>query len=163
EVGRLLDQDERADRTGFLTPPGEAAPAADRTASWPARVAAPRRPPGRPATAGEASTDGAGGFTPRQAIVPPAGRPPISQPPGRRAGAAARAADRLHPDPDELGPLEARRLRAGGPEALPRRRDDHPGPRGPHRPALDPLADPAGRAQGLGAGDDRPARRPGGL
>ena len=44
-----------------------------------------------------------------------------------------------------------------------RRRGRHPGPRGHHRPALGPMADPAGLAQGPGAGDDRHARGPGRL
>ena len=43
EVGRLLAQDERADRDGLLTPPGATGPPADRTASWPPRVGV--RPP----------------------------------------------------------------------------------------------------------------------
>ena len=48
EVGRLLAQDERADRDGLLMPPGATDPPPDRTGSWPPRVgAAPRRSPGR--------------------------------------------------------------------------------------------------------------------
>ena len=38
---------------------------------------------------------------------------------------------------------------------------DHPGPRGDHRPALEPVAHPAGLAQGPGAGDDRRCWRAG--
>ena len=34
EVGRLLAQDERADRDGILTPDGPTGPPPDRTASW---------------------------------------------------------------------------------------------------------------------------------
>ncbi|HMB07058.1 MAG TPA: serine/threonine-protein kinase [Isosphaeraceae bacterium] len=80
EVGRLLDQDERADRDGFLTPPEETDPPADRTGSWPPRVAAPRQGPGPPAPAGDAPADATGGFTPREAIAPPVGRHTISEP-----------------------------------------------------------------------------------
>ena len=68
EVGRLLAQDERADRDGLLTPPGAAGPPLDRTGSWPTRVGA--RPPqesGPLAPDGDASADDAGGFTPREA------------------------------------------------------------------------------------------------
>ena len=45
EVGRLLAQDERADRDGFLTPPEAAGPPSDRTASGLPRVEAPSQPP----------------------------------------------------------------------------------------------------------------------
>ena len=34
EVGRLLDQDQRANRSGFLNPPEPPGPALDGTASW---------------------------------------------------------------------------------------------------------------------------------
>jgi hypothetical protein len=57
EVTRLLAHDERADRVGFLTPPGPVAPA------------------------GDAPADDTEGFTPRQAIAPQAGRHTISEPP----------------------------------------------------------------------------------
>ena len=45
EVGRLLAQDERADRDGFLTPPEATGRPPDRTGSWPPRGAS--RPPRR--------------------------------------------------------------------------------------------------------------------
>src|SRR5207253_7133710 len=48
EVGRLLAQDERADRDGFLTPPEAVGRPPDRTGSWPPPAAA--RPRGAPAT-----------------------------------------------------------------------------------------------------------------
>ena len=52
EVGRLLAQDERADRVGFLTPPEATGPPPDRTTSWPPRAERPRRSRGRPAAPG---------------------------------------------------------------------------------------------------------------
>ena len=162
EVGRLLAQDERADRDGFLTPPEAAGPPAgsDGDLAAPRRSPLPGASPGRPPPPGTHRWIDTGGFTPRQAIAPPTGPTP-SPSPGPRAGAAARAADGLHPDPGRLGPLEARR-----PRAVRTRRSTAStslviaGPRGPRRPALEPVADPAGRAQGPGAGDGRPARRP---
>jgi serine/threonine-protein kinase len=48
EVGRLLAQDERADRVGLLTPPEPTGPPAERTTSWPARAEAPPPEPGPP-------------------------------------------------------------------------------------------------------------------
>ena len=150
EVGRLLAQDERADRDGFLTPPGTTGPTADRTGSWPPRgAAAPRRSPGRSPPPRVAPVDDIGGFTPR-AGDRAAGRGDSRSPsPGRRAGAAARAADDLHPDPG------ASQSSGGAPSSGRRiltlyRIDvgDHRGPRGPHRPALEPVARPAGLAQG---------------
>ena len=83
--------------------------------------------------------------------------------PDGRAGTAARAADDLYPDAGDRDLLEARRPRESGPDPLPGRRRAHPGPRGHHRPALEPVAHPAGLAQGPGAGDDRHARGPGDL
>jgi serine/threonine-protein kinase len=81
EVGRLLEQDERADRSGFLTPPGPIAPTPDRTGSWYAQagVPSPRTGPAGPCEG--APADGTGGFTPRQAIAPRAGRQTVSEPP----------------------------------------------------------------------------------
>jgi eukaryotic-like serine/threonine-protein kinase len=79
EVGRLLALNERADRVGFLPPPEATDPLRDPTASWPSRVEAPSPgPAGRPKSA---PADETGGFTPRQAIAPPAGRHTISEPP----------------------------------------------------------------------------------
>jgi eukaryotic-like serine/threonine-protein kinase len=57
EVSRLLAYNERADRVGFLTPPGPVAPA------------------------GDAPADDTEGFTPRQAIAPQPRRHTISEPP----------------------------------------------------------------------------------
>ncbi len=62
---------------------------------------------------------------------------------GRRAGPPVRAADHLHPHPGGLDALESRRPRGGGRDDHRGGRDDHPGPDGPHRPALEPLPDPA--------------------
>ena len=82
EVGRLLAQDERADRDGVLTPPARRARLPDRTASWhPHAGAAPRRRPSRSPRVGETSADDTGGFTPRAAIAPQTPRHPISEPP----------------------------------------------------------------------------------
>ena len=75
EVGRLLAQDERAERMGFLTPPRATAPPPNPTGSWPPRN------PGAAAPVGGESGDLTGGFTPRQAIAPQAGRHTISEPP----------------------------------------------------------------------------------
>ena len=82
EVDRLLAGDERADRDGFLAPPGEAGPPADATMiSAPRAGARPPEEPGPTAPAGGASVDDPGGFTPRQAIAPPAGPSTVSEPP----------------------------------------------------------------------------------
>ena len=82
EVGRLLDQDERADRHGLLTPLGPASPPPDRTASWSPRAGVrPHRRPGPIASAEETSVDDTGGFTPRAAIAPQSARHPICEPP----------------------------------------------------------------------------------
>ena len=71
EVGRLLAQDERADRDGFLTPPE----ATGRASGSDGELAPPRRsrPPQRAGPidrAGAAPADDTGGFTPRAAIAP---------------------------------------------------------------------------------------------
>ena len=123
EVGRLLAQDERADRDGFLTPPEATGPPPDRTASWPPRVdVRPRSEPGPIDRVGDASADDTGGFTPRAAIAPQAGRHPISEP-----RSVVRARLRELPMIYILilaivDLLEARRPRAGRPDALSRRR-----------------------------------------
>src|SRR5262249_61312902 len=68
EVGRLLAQDERADRVGFLTPPEPTGPPTEGTTSWPARAEAhtpESGPAGRP---GAAPADGTGGLPPTQAL-----------------------------------------------------------------------------------------------
>jgi serine/threonine-protein kinase len=81
EVDRLLALDERADRDGFLTPPEASGPPAARTESWSPSDGppGPRRVPPGPATG--TTADDAGGFTPRDAIAPRAGRRGISEPP----------------------------------------------------------------------------------
>jgi serine/threonine-protein kinase len=81
EVGRLLAQDERADQTGFLTPPGVTGLPWDRTASWPPRAAAPRPGSGPTGHSGDAPADDTGGFTPRHAIATRAGRQTVVEPP----------------------------------------------------------------------------------
>ncbi len=160
EVGRLLAGDERVDRDGFLTPPGPADPPHAPTASWSASTAA-RRPGIRPPDpVGAAPNCDGEGFTPREAIARPAGPHAISEP-SDVVRAAPRAADGLHPHPGRPGPLAARRHRGRRPDALSRRCGDRPGPRRPHRRALEPPADLAGLAQGPGAGHRRHARRPG--
>jgi eukaryotic-like serine/threonine-protein kinase len=81
EVGRLLTQDERADRDGILPPSGLSVPAPEPTASWhlrdPVRPAKQAEPI---ASAGDTSADDTGGFTPRAAIAPQTPRHPISEP-----------------------------------------------------------------------------------
>ena len=87
EVGRLLDQDERADRDGFLTPPEAAGRPPDRTASWPPRVERrPRSEPGPTDRAGDAPADDTGGFTPKAAIAPQTGPQHDLRAPDRSCG-----------------------------------------------------------------------------
>ncbi len=81
EVARLLAQDERADRVGFLTPPEPTAPPPEPTTSWPPRAEVSPRRPGPVAPAGHAPADDTDGFTPRQAIAPQTRRHTISEPP----------------------------------------------------------------------------------
>ena len=80
EVGRLLAQDERADRNGFLTPPQAAGPPSDRTASWPPRVEAPSQRPEPAGGSGDAPADETGGLTPRRAIASQTEQQTISEP-----------------------------------------------------------------------------------
>ena len=82
EVGRLLAQDERADRDGFLTPPEPTG----RALGSRRRAGTPRRThrrgcrgPGR-SPVEDTSADDTGGFTPKAAIAPQAPRHPISEP-----------------------------------------------------------------------------------
>ena len=82
EVRRLLAQDERADRDGFLTPPKATDPPPGSTESWPPRVAVHLSQEPRPiAPAEDASADDSCGFTPRAAIAPQTGQQQISEPP----------------------------------------------------------------------------------
>lgn len=81
EVGRLLAQDERADRVGFLTPPEAIDPPSDPTGSWPPRPEA--RPLSEPWPVDQfekAQADDTGGFTPRAAIAPAVGRHGVAEP-----------------------------------------------------------------------------------
>ncbi len=81
EVGRLLAQDERADRDGLLTSLGPRGPPPDRTASWHPRAGGrPPQQPGPIAAVGNASADDTGGFTPKAAIAPQTGPHSISEP-----------------------------------------------------------------------------------
>ena len=80
EVARLLDQDERADRVGFLTPPEPMARLRSRRRAGP-RVEVSPRPPGPVAPAGDAPADDTDVFTPRPVIAPKTGRHTISEPP----------------------------------------------------------------------------------
>jgi eukaryotic-like serine/threonine-protein kinase len=81
EVGRLLAQDERADRDGILTSNGVTAPPADPTASWQPRAAVRPAKKAEPlGPVGDTSADDTGGFTPRAAIAPHAPRHSISEP-----------------------------------------------------------------------------------
>ncbi len=82
EVGRLVAQDEQADRNGLLTPPAPASPPPDGTASWHPRAGV-RKPRKRVRTApvAETSVYDTGGFTPRAAIAPHAARNSICEPP----------------------------------------------------------------------------------
>jgi serine/threonine-protein kinase len=82
EVGRLLAQDERSDRDGFLAPPEATGPTADPTESWPARDGARTpQPPAPGARAGGTPVDDRGGFTPWKAIAPHTPRETVSEPP----------------------------------------------------------------------------------
>ena len=93
EVGRLLAQDERANRAGLLTPPEPKGSPPDRTASWSPRAGVRTPPEPQPsADCCDASVDDSGGFTPRAAIAADSGRQPISEPRSvvRRGSASCR-------------------------------------------------------------------------
>jgi serine/threonine-protein kinase len=82
EVGRLLAQDERADRGGLLTPPEPIGPPPSATASFHPRASVhAAETTERVAAAGGTSADETGGFTPRAAIAPPTARPSVCEPP----------------------------------------------------------------------------------
>ncbi len=70
EVGRLLTLHERANRSGFQTPPQAAAPPSDRTVSEASRVEAPSQRPGPSAGPGDAPANESAGLTTRRAIAP---------------------------------------------------------------------------------------------
>ncbi|MDB5349095.1 MAG: serine/threonine protein kinase [Planctomycetota bacterium] len=82
EVGRLLDQNDAADRDGFLTPPEILGRTPERTGSWPPHE--DLGPRGGHAT-GDGVDDGfagdAGGFSPKAAIAEGVGRFPIFETP----------------------------------------------------------------------------------
>jgi serine/threonine-protein kinase len=84
EVARLLSQDERADRDGFLSSPGGSRSAWDKTGSWhqnsPESAGRATGSGGR-AVASALLDDDTGGFTPRQVIAPRPGRHTVSEPP----------------------------------------------------------------------------------
>jgi tRNA A-37 threonylcarbamoyl transferase component Bud32 len=70
ELGRLLAQDERADRAGFLTPPAAPGPPPDRTKSWPPRDdVRPRGGRDRVDQVADVSLEFTRGFTPKAAIA----------------------------------------------------------------------------------------------
>jgi serine/threonine-protein kinase len=80
EVGRLLEQDERASRTGFLTPPDADMRTPGEVASWPPGDS--RHPPCRGdsiADSGFASGDDTGGFAPKVAIYADGGPHPQTE------------------------------------------------------------------------------------
>jgi tRNA A-37 threonylcarbamoyl transferase component Bud32 len=82
EVGRLLAQDDQADRDGILIAPAPTSPPADRTASWfPRAEVHPSARTGPTDSAGETSEDDTAGFTPRPAIAHQTPRLSISEPP----------------------------------------------------------------------------------
>ncbi len=79
EVTRLLDQDERADRDGLLTPPGATEPREARTASWLPLDGPPPKGRGPMAHDGDAPADDTGNFTPREVFAPQQKRSAISE------------------------------------------------------------------------------------
>ena len=113
EVDRLLSQDERADRDGFLTPP-EPATTPPRAATGelaPQPAAEPRVRRGRADRTRRRAGRGSRRLHP-QGGDRLAGRDRTRSPsPSRGAGAAPRAADDLHPHPGDPDPLEAHRPR----------------------------------------------------
>ena len=81
EVGRLVAQDEWANRVALLEPFEAASPTSDRTSSWSSHVEAPPPESGLVGRPGATPADNTGGFTPRQAIAPSTGRRTTSEPP----------------------------------------------------------------------------------
>ena len=69
EVGRLLAQHERADRSGLLTPPQAVGPPSDRAATEPPQVESPAPRPKPAGGSGEASASESGNLAPRPAIA----------------------------------------------------------------------------------------------
>ena len=96
EVARLLDEDARAVRTGFLSPPEVTNMHLDATASWSSPW---RRPPAGgtgPVEHGETiSVDEAGGFAPKAAICCRSESGSLERGPFAGAAAAARPDDHL--------------------------------------------------------------------
>ncbi len=81
QVGRLLAQDERADRDGLLALPEPTDPPPDGTASWHPRAGGQSpQEPGPIAVFGDGSVGDCGGFTPKAAIAPHIGPRRISEP-----------------------------------------------------------------------------------
>jgi serine/threonine-protein kinase len=81
-VGRLLAEDDRANRNGLLTPPRRSGGISDQTASW--HPHAPVRPAGGDelkSSASETATVDTGGFTPKAAIARQTTRHAICEPP----------------------------------------------------------------------------------
>src|SRR5262249_40968542 len=82
EVGRLLVQDERASRSGFLSPPADTVRPTDRTGSWAPRGGAHALKRTRPgARKADAQLLASGGFTPTEAIARDSRRNAVSEPP----------------------------------------------------------------------------------
>jgi hypothetical protein len=79
EIDRLLDQDHRADRDGFLTPPESPVPSLEETGSWPAREESRRRRSPKPVDHfGAAALADTGCFAPKAAIAADGAPQPIS-------------------------------------------------------------------------------------
>ena len=97
EVDRLLAQDERADRDGFLTPPEPAGRSRIRRASWPPprRSPCPAAGPSRSIATGPYRSTTPAASPPRRRSPRATGRTRRRDPAGG-AGAAARAADDLY-------------------------------------------------------------------
>ena len=99
EVGRLLAQDERADRDGFLTPPEVIEPASrsDGELAPPRTIAPGRAGPSRPIQPGPVRSTTPAGLHPEAAICRGGVATHRSSPGSAGAAAAARVADHLHP------------------------------------------------------------------
>jgi eukaryotic-like serine/threonine-protein kinase len=81
EVGRLLAQDDRADREGFLTPPEVPIRLPDQTENWsPSDEPRPRSEREPSERIGAISVDDTDGFLPKAAIATGSRPHPISEP-----------------------------------------------------------------------------------